>query len=165
MTKLHRGLVMVALILVYAVFSTSALGESALLILPANDVGWSIAELSAPQGVRPALFGTCAPLTGGLMVRYGRAVGSIAVRGLKVIGMINTVGSDWLCDRNDNRHWLQAMYYGFRRLAPVWLVSDRMSLQPQTGRLPCLQSRDAQTFCGAARARMRPGHKQLRLGP
>jgi sugar phosphate permease len=36
-----------------------------------KELGWSIGELSAPQGLRVALFGLCAPLAGGLMLRYG----------------------------------------------------------------------------------------------
>ena len=43
-----------------------------MLIVPmAEDLGWTIGELSAPQGLRLALFGLCAPLAGGLMLRYG----------------------------------------------------------------------------------------------
>jgi sugar phosphate permease len=72
MSKLHYGWVMVLLTFSYTVFSTSAMGVPAVLILPmASDLGWSIGELSAPQGIRFALFGLCAPLAGGLMLRYG----------------------------------------------------------------------------------------------
>lgn len=63
---------MAALTFVYAVFSSSALGVPSVLIVPmAKDLGWSIGELSAPQGLRLALFGLAAPLAGGLMLRYG----------------------------------------------------------------------------------------------
>ena len=71
-SRLHYGWIMVALTFMYSVFSTSALGVPAVLILPmAKELGWSIGELSAPQGLRVALFGLCAPLAGGLMLRYG----------------------------------------------------------------------------------------------
>jgi MFS family permease len=70
--RIHYAWVMVAITFLYSVFSTSALGVPAVLILPmAKDLGWSIGELSAPQGLRVALFGLCAPLAGGLMLRYG----------------------------------------------------------------------------------------------
>ena len=36
-----------------------------------QDLGWSIGEMSAPQGLRLALFGLAAPFAGGLMLRYG----------------------------------------------------------------------------------------------
>src|SRR5438309_11199634 len=61
-----------ALTVLYAWCSTSSMGVPAVLILPmAKELGWSIGELSAPQGLRVALFGLCAPLAGGLMLRYG----------------------------------------------------------------------------------------------
>jgi sugar phosphate permease len=63
---------MLAISFLYAMFATSALGVPAVLILPmSKELGWSIGELSAPQGLRVALFGLCAPLAGGLMLRYG----------------------------------------------------------------------------------------------
>jgi sugar phosphate permease len=69
---IHYGWVMVALTFVYAVFSASAMGVPSVLIVPmSKDLGWSIGELSAPQGLRLALFGLAAPLAGGLMLRYG----------------------------------------------------------------------------------------------
>lgn len=68
----HYGWAMVALTFVYAVFSSSAMGVPSVLIVPmAKELGWSIGELSAPQGLRLALFGLSAPLAGGLMLRYG----------------------------------------------------------------------------------------------
>ena len=63
---------MVALTFAYAVFSSSAMGVPSVLIVPmSKELGWSIGELSAPQGLRLALFGLAAPLAGGLMLRYG----------------------------------------------------------------------------------------------
>ncbi|MDQ6685823.1 MAG: MFS transporter [Pseudomonadota bacterium] len=68
----HYGWLMVALAFVYAVFSSSAMGVPSVLIVPmAKELGWSIGELSAPQGLRLALFGLTAPFAGGLMLRYG----------------------------------------------------------------------------------------------
>ena len=70
--RTHYAWVMLALSFLYAMFATSAMGVPAVLILPmSKDLGWSIGELSAPQGLRVALFGLCAPLAGGLMLRYG----------------------------------------------------------------------------------------------
>ena len=71
-SRIHYAWVIVAITFLYSVFTTSALGVPAVLILPmAKDLGWSIGELAAPQGLRVALFGLCAPLAGGLMIRYG----------------------------------------------------------------------------------------------
>ena len=70
--NIHYGWLMVALAFLYAVFSSSAMGVPSILMLPmAQDLGWSIGELSAPQGLRLALFGLAAPFAGGLMLRYG----------------------------------------------------------------------------------------------
>jgi sugar phosphate permease len=67
---IHYAGVMAAL--TFAMFSSSAMGVPSVLIVPmARDLGWSIGELSAPQGLRLALFGLAAPLAGGLMLRYG----------------------------------------------------------------------------------------------
>jgi sugar phosphate permease len=69
---IHYGWVIAALTFVFTVFSTSAMGVPSVLILPmAKDLGWTIGDLSAPQGLRLALFGLAAPLAGGLMLRYG----------------------------------------------------------------------------------------------
>jgi predicted MFS family arabinose efflux permease len=69
---IHYGWVIVALAFMYAVFSSSAMGVPSILMLPmAKDLGWTIGELSAPQGLRLALFGIAAPFAGGLMLRYG----------------------------------------------------------------------------------------------
>jgi len=85
---IHYGWVMVALTFTYAVFSASAMGVPSVLIVPmSRDLGWSIGELSAPQGLRLALFGLAAPLAGGLMLRYGprrmvAASGALLLAGL-----------------------------------------------------------------------------------
>jgi len=69
---LHYGWVMVGLAFAYAVFSSSALGVPGVLMLPmAKDLGLSLGDLSAPQGLRLALFGLSAPFAGGLVLRYG----------------------------------------------------------------------------------------------
>ena len=69
---IHYAWVMAALTFTFAMFSSSAMGVPSVLIVPmARDLGWSIGELSAPQGLRLALFGLAAPLAGGLMLRYG----------------------------------------------------------------------------------------------
>lgn len=70
--NIHYGWAMVALAFLYAVFSSSAMGVPSVLIVPmSKELGWSIGELSGPQGLRLALFGLTAPLAGGLMLRYG----------------------------------------------------------------------------------------------
>ena len=85
---IHYGWVMVALTFIYAVFASSAMGVPSVLILPmSKDLGWSIGELSAPQGLRLALFGLAAPFAGGLMLRYGplqmvRLSGLLLIAGL-----------------------------------------------------------------------------------
>jgi MFS family permease len=71
-SRFHYGWIMVVVAFLYSVFATASMGVPAVLILPmAKELGWSIGELSAPQGLRVALFGLCAPLAGGLMLRYG----------------------------------------------------------------------------------------------
>ncbi len=40
--------------------------------------------------------------------------------------MIGTTGSGWLADRYDNR-WLLSIYYGFRGVSLVWLVTSNPS--------------------------------------
>jgi MFS family permease len=63
---------MAALAFFYVLFSSSALGITAVLIKPMSDqLGLTIGELSASQGLRFALFGLAAPFAGGLMLRYG----------------------------------------------------------------------------------------------
>lgn len=89
---IHYGWVMAGLAFLYAVFSSSALGVPAVLIVPmAEEMGWTIGELSAPQGLRFALFGLVAPLAGGLMLRYGPRV-MLGVSGVLVLaGLLLTV--------------------------------------------------------------------------
>lgn len=71
-SRVHYAWVMLGLTFLYVLFASSALGVPSVLILPmSRDLGWSIGELAAPQGLRLALFGLCAPLAGGLMLRYG----------------------------------------------------------------------------------------------
>jgi len=71
-SRRHYAWTMLVITFLYAMFSTSAMGVPAVLILPmSKELGWTIGELSAPQGLRVAIFGLCAPLAGGLMIRYG----------------------------------------------------------------------------------------------
>ncbi len=82
----HYGWVMVALAFVYSLFASAALGVPAVLIQPmSQELGWTIGELSGPQGLRFALFGLAAPFAGGLMLRYGprRMLG---IAGVLVLG-------------------------------------------------------------------------------
>src|ERR1700746_1865666 len=69
---LHYGWVMAALGFFYALFASSALGVPSVLMREiASDIGVSMSELSASQGLRFALFGLVAPFAGGLILRYG----------------------------------------------------------------------------------------------
>ena len=69
---IHYGWAMAALAFVYVLFSSAAMGVPGVLIVPmSKELGWSISELSAPLGLRLALFGLIAPFAGGLMLRYG----------------------------------------------------------------------------------------------
>lgn len=86
---------MVFLAFTHSMFSAAAMGVPSVLIVPmAKDLGWTIGELSAPQGLRLALFGIGAPLAGGLMLRYGPRMmvslsGTLLLIGL-VISIITT---------------------------------------------------------------------------
>ncbi|AMO23429.1 MFS transporter [Ramlibacter solisilvae] len=97
-SRLHYAWVMLALTFLYSVFITSALGVPAVLILPmSRELGWSIGELAAPQGLRLAIFGLCAPLAGGLMLRYGPRVMTAISGALLLAGMLMsiTMTSKW----------------------------------------------------------------------
>lgn len=91
-SKVHYAWVMIAITFLYAAFSTSAMGVPAVLIVPmAKDLGWSIGEIAAPQGLRVALFGLCAPLAGGLMLRYG-VRRMVAISGaLLMVGLVMSI--------------------------------------------------------------------------
>ncbi len=90
--KIHYGWLMVILAFTHSMFSAAAMGVPSVLIVPmAEDLGWTIGELSAPQGLRLALFGLCAPLAGGLMLRYG-PLKMIRVSGfLLIIGLFISI--------------------------------------------------------------------------
>jgi predicted MFS family arabinose efflux permease len=69
---IHYGWVIVAFSFFYLLFTSSALGIPGILILSmSHDLGFSIGDLSAPQGLRLALFGLIAPFAGGMMLRFG----------------------------------------------------------------------------------------------
>ena len=61
------------------------------------------------------------PFCGDLGVPFAAAAWLLAVIG--VADLIGTTGSGWLADRYDNR-WLLTIYYGFRGVSLVWLVSS-----------------------------------------
>jgi sugar phosphate permease len=99
---IHYGWVMTALAFFYVLFASSALGITAVLIKPMSDqLGLSIGELSASQGLRFALFGMAAPFAGGLMLRYGprRMValsGVLSLLGLLLTATMTTRLQLWL---------------------------------------------------------------------
>lgn len=69
---IHYGWAMATLAFLYSLFSSAAMGVPSVLIIPmSKELGWTIGELSAPHGLRLALFGLIAPFAGGLMLRYG----------------------------------------------------------------------------------------------
>src|SRR5215813_1502538 len=84
---LHYGWVMAALGFFYALFASSALGVPSVLMREiAANVGVSMSELSASQGLRFALFGLAAPFAGGLIIRYGMR------RMLAIAGTVSLIG-------------------------------------------------------------------------
>jgi sugar phosphate permease len=87
----HYGWVMAALAFLYVLFASSALGITAVLIKPMSDeLGMTLGELSASQGLRFALFGIAAPFAGGLMLRYGPRR-MVAISGvLSLLGLLLT---------------------------------------------------------------------------
>lgn len=99
---IHYGWVMVALGFFYALFATSALGVPGVLIQPmSRELGMSIGELSAPQGLRLALFGLVAPFAGGLMLRFGlrrmiMVAATLLILGLLLTAMATTSWQIWL---------------------------------------------------------------------
>jgi hypothetical protein len=98
----HYGWVMAALAFLYVLFASSALGITAVLIKPmSNELGMTLGELSASQGLRFALFGVAAPFAGGLMLRYGprRMValsGVLSLLGLLLTATMTTRVELWL---------------------------------------------------------------------
>ncbi len=91
----HFAWAMAALAFLYSLFSSAAMGVPSVLIVPmSKELGWTIGELSAPLGLRLALFGLVAPFAGGLMMRYGPRLmvgvsGALLVLGL-LIGIFTT---------------------------------------------------------------------------
>src|SRR5262249_55334129 len=84
---LHYGWVMAGLGFFYALFASSALGVPSVLMREiAANVGVSMSELSASQGLRFALFGLAAPFAGGLIIRYGMR------RMLAIAGTVSLIG-------------------------------------------------------------------------
>jgi sugar phosphate permease len=86
---IHYAWAMAALAFLYSLFSSAAMGVPGVLIVPmSQELGWTIGELSAPLGLRLALFGLVAPFAGGLMLRYGPRL-MVAVSGaLLIIGLL-----------------------------------------------------------------------------
>jgi sugar phosphate permease len=99
---IHYGWMIAALAFFYVLFSSSALGITAVLIRPMSEqLGLTISELSASQGLRFTLFGLAAPFAGGLMLRYGprRMValsGVLALLGLFLTATMTTRIELWL---------------------------------------------------------------------
>lgn len=100
--RIHYAWLVAALVFLNAIFSAAALGVPAVLIAPmARDLGLTVGDLSAPQGLRFALFGLVAPFAGGLVVRYGLVrmmaiAGVLILAGLTLAARMTTVWEMWL---------------------------------------------------------------------
>lgn len=100
--QVHYGWIIAGLAFLYVLFASSALGITAVLIKPMSEqLGLSLGELSASQGLRFALFGLAAPFAGGLVLRYGprRMVaisGVLALLGLLLTATMTTRFEMWL---------------------------------------------------------------------
>ena len=69
--RIHYAWLVAALVFLNAIFSAAALGVPAVLIAPmARDLGLTVGDLSAPQGLRFALFGLVARETGSGLVPF-----------------------------------------------------------------------------------------------
>jgi predicted MFS family arabinose efflux permease len=99
---IHYAWVMLALGFFYALFASSALGVPGVLVLPmSQELGMTVGELSAPQGLRLALFGLVAPFAGGLMLRFGprrmiSAAASLLIAGLVLTAVATEAWQVWL---------------------------------------------------------------------
>jgi sugar phosphate permease len=91
---IHYSWAIAAMAFFYTIFSTSALGVPGVLILPmSQDLGMTIGELSAPQGLRFVLFGLVAPFAGGLFLRFGPRR-MVAMSGwLLILGLLLTASA------------------------------------------------------------------------
>lgn len=100
--NVHYAWFVAALTFFYILFSSSALSIPSVLIRPmADELGLTMSQLSAAQGVRFALFGLVAPFAGGLMLRYGprRMVavsGVLTLVGLLLTATMTTTLQMWL---------------------------------------------------------------------
>ena len=69
---IHYGWLMVGLTFLLGMCLAGAMSIPGILLKPIlDDLGWSIAELSGPLGLRMTLFGLVAPFAGGLILLYG----------------------------------------------------------------------------------------------
>ncbi len=99
---IHYAWLVAVLVFLNAIFSAAALGVPAVLIAPmAAELGLTVGDLSAPQGLRFALFGLVAPFAGGLVVRYGLVrmmmiAGVLVVAGLAMAARMTTTWEMWL---------------------------------------------------------------------
>jgi hypothetical protein len=117
---------MVAMAYCYSAFSSAAMGVPSISILPmAQDLGWSIAELSAPQGARMVVFDVVTPFAGGLILRFGLRK-TFAISGVLLIaGLFLSI--------NMTQKWNLWLGKGFFwALYPVWLrCRYRQWLRPE----------------------------------
>jgi hypothetical protein len=114
-----------------------AMGVPSVLIVPmARDLGWSIGELSAPQGLRLALFGLAAPLAAEVMLARSVAAPT-AVDGTFVTNSVTGVAHRVILGFDDSppTEWLAACGWRFGistwRAAPVQLPFGELPRVPQ----------------------------------
>ncbi|MGG5823524.1 MFS transporter [Falsiroseomonas sp. HW251] len=89
---------LVSLTFLYVLCSSATLGIPGVLLVPmAEDLGWSVGDISAPIGVRFALFGLIAPFAGALLVRYGPRAVVAASAALLLVGLLMamTITTRW----------------------------------------------------------------------
>jgi sugar phosphate permease len=91
---IHYGWVLVVLTFLHALVSTATMSIPGVLLVPmSEDLGWSLAEISGPLGLRFALFGLVAPFAGALVVRYGPRMIVAVATVLLVIGLAMAMGT------------------------------------------------------------------------
>ncbi len=89
---IHYGWLMVGLLFLYGVCSSGAMSIPGVLLLPmSRDLGWSLADLSGPLGLRVTLFGLVAPFAGGLILLFGPRKVLSAAAALLIIGLLISV--------------------------------------------------------------------------
>jgi predicted MFS family arabinose efflux permease len=89
---IHYGWLMVALTFLLGMCLAGAMSIPGILLKPmSDDLGWSIAELSGPLGLRMTLFGMVAPFAGGLILLQGPRKAMIWSAVLLIAGLLAAI--------------------------------------------------------------------------